>query len=127
MLDILLTVVGLLARVVAALTRWVQRAPVSAPLLALVTGVVVGPRMLDFVDLPTVVEGHGELHEFSRLLLAISVMAVALRHGSTGRAHVGESRPGDFRVPRNGSLPRVRGAEESGRAVGAFAPWPCIL
>ncbi|CAM5736260.1 hypothetical protein SBADM41S_05216 [Streptomyces badius] len=81
MLDILLTVVGLLALVVAALSRWVQRAPVSAPLLALAAGVVVGPRMLNFVDLPTVVEGHEELHEFSRLLLAISVMAVALRYG----------------------------------------------
>ncbi|WP_079133994.1 cation:proton antiporter [Streptomyces sp. EN23] len=81
MLDILLTVVGLLALMVAALSRWVQRAPVSAPLLALVAGVVVGPRMLNLVDLPTVVEGHEELHEFSRLLLAISVMAVALRYG----------------------------------------------
>ncbi|WP_069739250.1 cation:proton antiporter [Streptomyces sp. EN27] len=81
MLDILLTVVGLLALVVAALSRWVQRAPVSAPLLALVAGVVVGPRILNLLDLPTVVEGHEELHEFSRLLLAISVMAVALRYG----------------------------------------------
>ncbi|MEV0889092.1 hypothetical protein AB0J03_35550 [Streptomyces microflavus] len=71
MLHVPLTVVGSLALVVAALSRWVQRAPLSAPLLALVTGVVVGPEMLGVLDLPTVLEGHEELHEFSRLLLAI--------------------------------------------------------
>ncbi|MFH9299273.1 cation:proton antiporter [Streptomyces sp. NPDC017520] len=81
MLDVLLTVVGSLALVVAALSRWVQRAPLSAPLLALVTGIAFGPEVLGVVDLPTVLEGHEELHEFSRLLLAISVMAVALRYG----------------------------------------------
>ncbi|MFJ6440620.1 cation:proton antiporter [Streptomyces sp. NPDC091649] len=81
MLDVLLTVVGSLALVVAALSRWVQRAPLSAPLLALVTGVVFGPEVLGVIDLPTVMEGHKELHEFSRLLLAVSVMAVALRYG----------------------------------------------
>jgi NhaP-type Na+/H+ or K+/H+ antiporter len=81
MLDVLLTVVGALALVVAALSRWVQRAPLSAPLLALVTGIAFGPEVLGVVDLPTVLEGHKELHEFSRLLLAVSVMAVALRYG----------------------------------------------
>ncbi|MEU0162248.1 cation:proton antiporter [Streptomyces sp. NPDC006261] len=80
MLDVLLTVVGSLALVVAALSRWVQRAPLSAPLLALVTGIAFGPEVLGVLDLPTVLEGHEELHEFSRLLLAISVMAVALRY-----------------------------------------------
>ncbi|MCD9904756.1 cation:proton antiporter [Streptomyces sp. MT29] len=80
MLDVLLTVVGSLALVVAALSRWVQSAPLSAPLLALVTGIVVGPELLGVLDLPTVLEGHEELLEFSRLLLAISVMAVSLRY-----------------------------------------------
>ncbi|UZI27162.1 hypothetical protein [Streptomyces sp. VB1] len=46
MLDVLLTVVGSLALVVAALSRWVQRAPLSAPLLALVTGIAFGPEVL---------------------------------------------------------------------------------
>ncbi|MGK5500013.1 cation:proton antiporter domain-containing protein [Streptomyces sp. URMC 125] len=80
MLDVLLTVVGVLALVVAALSRWIQRAPLSAPLLALLTGVLFGPEALGVIDLPTVVEGHKELHEVSRLLLAVSVMAVALRY-----------------------------------------------
>ncbi|GAB3955548.1 cation:proton antiporter [Streptomyces sparsus] len=79
MLDTLLTVAGALALTVAALSALIQRAPLSGPLLALLTGVLFGPEVLGVVDLPTVVVGHGELHEFSRLLLAISVMAVALR------------------------------------------------
>ncbi|MGW2126503.1 cation:proton antiporter domain-containing protein [Streptomyces sp. NPDC001758] len=80
MLNVLLTVVGALGLVVAALSGRLQRAPLSAPLLALLTGMVLGPEVLGAVDLPTVVEGHKELHEVSRLLLAVSVMAVALRY-----------------------------------------------
>lgn len=80
MLDVLLTVAGALALVVAALSARIQRAPLSGPLLALLTGIAFGPAVLGVIDLPTVVEGHRELHDFSRLLLAISVMAVALRY-----------------------------------------------
>ncbi|GAA2499854.1 cation:proton antiporter [Streptomyces gobitricini] len=80
MVDTLLTVAGALALVVAALSALIQRVPLSGPLLALVTGIVFGPAVLGVIDLPTVVEGHKELHEVSRILLAISVMAVALRY-----------------------------------------------
>ncbi|MFE6476231.1 cation:proton antiporter domain-containing protein [Streptomyces rochei] len=80
MLNVLLTVVGALGLVVAALSGPLRRVPLSAPLLALLTGMVLGPEVLGAVDLPTVVEGHKELHEVSRLLLAVSVMAVALRY-----------------------------------------------
>ncbi|OEJ93546.1 cation:proton antiporter domain-containing protein [Streptomyces thermolilacinus] len=80
MLDILLTTSGALALVVAALSKPIERAPLTAPLLGLVTGVALGPAGLDVIGLPTVVEGHGDLHEACRLLLAVSVMAVALRY-----------------------------------------------
>lgn len=80
MLNVLLTVVGALGLVVAALSGPLRRVPLSAPLLALLTGMVLGPEVLGAVDLPTVVEGHKELHEASRVLLAVSVMAVALRY-----------------------------------------------
>ncbi|WP_042167086.1 cation:proton antiporter [Streptomyces sp. NBRC 110035] len=80
MLNVLLAVVGALALVVATLSGPLRRAPLSAPLLALLTGVVFGPEVLGAVDLPTVVEGNEELHEASRLLLAVSVMSVALRY-----------------------------------------------
>ncbi|MFD0336309.1 putative sulfate exporter family transporter [Streptomyces erythrogriseus] len=80
MLNVLLTVVGALGLVVAALSGRLRHLPLSAPLLALLTGMVLGPEALGAVDLPTVVEGHEDLHEVSRLLLAVSVMAVALRY-----------------------------------------------
>jgi NhaP-type Na+/H+ or K+/H+ antiporter len=80
MLDELLTVAAALALVIAALSVRVQRAPLSGPLLAMLTGVVFGPEVLGVLDLPTVVEGHAELHDASRLLLAVSVMAIALRY-----------------------------------------------
>ncbi|WP_309064005.1 cation:proton antiporter [Streptomyces sp.] len=80
MLNVLLTVVGGLGLVVAALSGPLGRAPLSAPLLALLTGVVFGPEVLGVLDLPTVLEGHQELHDVSRLLLAVSVMSVALRY-----------------------------------------------
>ncbi|MFB8778507.1 hypothetical protein VSS38_02085 [Streptomyces albogriseolus] len=80
MLNVLLAVVGALGLVVAAVSGRLRRTPLSAPLLALLTGVALGPEALGAVDLPTVVEGHKELHEVSRLLLAVSVMAVALRY-----------------------------------------------
>ncbi|MEV6961681.1 cation:proton antiporter [Streptomyces sp. NPDC051207] len=80
MVDTLLTVAGALALVVAALSALIQRLPLSGPLLALLTGIAFGPAVLGVLDLPTVVEGHKELHEVSRILLAVSVMAVALRY-----------------------------------------------
>ncbi|MFP8941837.1 hypothetical protein ACLIYM_10445 [Streptomyces fenghuangensis] len=80
MLDRILTVTAALALVVAALSVRIQRAPLSGPLLALLAGIVFGPQVLGVLDLPTVVEGHKELHEASRLLLAVSVMAIALRY-----------------------------------------------
>lgn len=80
MADVLLTVAGALTLVVAGLSARIQRAPLSGPLLALLAGVVFGPRVLDVIELPTLPAGHGLLHEITRLLLAISVMAVALRY-----------------------------------------------
>ncbi|WP_340556499.1 cation:proton antiporter domain-containing protein [Streptomyces sp. GSL17-111] len=78
--DVLLTVVGVLALVVAAFSAVVRRLPLSGPLLALLAGVLLGPALFGVLDVPTVFDGHRELHEATRLLLAVSVMAVALRY-----------------------------------------------
>ncbi|MCX2970076.1 MULTISPECIES: cation:proton antiporter domain-containing protein [Streptomyces] len=80
MLDELLTIAAGLALVVAVLSSQVQRGPVSGPLLALLVGVCVGPEVLGIVDVPTVMTEHSPLHEATRVLLAVSVMAVALRY-----------------------------------------------
>lgn len=69
--------VGLLGVLLAFWSSAIRRAPVSEPLLALLVGVLVGP-VLGLIDLP-----HHEASvltlEASRVLLAISLMAVALR------------------------------------------------
>lgn len=78
MLDLALAVVGLLALALATSSRWLDRAPVSGPLLALVTGVLIGPRVTGLLDLPPA-ETPAILHTAARLTLAVSLMAVALR------------------------------------------------
>lgn len=79
-LDLLLVVVGTLGVIVAALSARIRRLPLSEPLLALTAGVLLGPEVLDVIDLPPVTSDHITIHEASRILLAISVMGVALRY-----------------------------------------------
>ena len=78
--DVLLTAAGALALVAAAWSDRIRRLPVSEPLLALAFGVVLGPRVLDVLRLPELLQDHAWLHTAARLLLAISVMSVALRY-----------------------------------------------
>jgi NhaP-type Na+/H+ or K+/H+ antiporter len=78
--DVLLTAAGALALVAAAWSQWFRRLPVSEPLLALGIGVVLGPAVLGVLPLPQLLEDHAWLHTAARLLLAISVMSVALRY-----------------------------------------------
>ncbi|WP_374982365.1 cation:proton antiporter [Streptomyces fradiae] len=79
-LDVLLAAVGALALVNAAFSAYERRWPLSGPLVAMLMGVLLGPAALDALSVPTVLEAPRELHELSRLLLAVSVMAVALRY-----------------------------------------------
>jgi NhaP-type Na+/H+ or K+/H+ antiporter len=79
-LDLLLAVTGCLGLGVAAMSSRLRRLPVTEPVFALLAGVLVGPAVLGWLDLPTLVEQHHALHEGTRVLLAISVMGVALRY-----------------------------------------------
>lgn len=79
-LDIVLAVVGALAAVVAALSARIRRMPVSEPLLGLLAGVALGPQVTAALELPSLVDDHTLMHEAARILLAVSVMAVALRY-----------------------------------------------
>lgn len=79
-LDVLLTVVGALGALVAALSARLRLLPVSEPLLALIVGMLLGPAVLGFLPLARLEENHELMHESARLLLAISVMGVALRY-----------------------------------------------
>lgn len=79
-LDVLLLAVGALGVVVAALSARLRRLPLSEPLLALVAGVLLGPAVAGVLTTPTILDDHKTFHEATRLLLAVSVMGVALRY-----------------------------------------------
>ena len=58
----------------------IRQLPLSEPLLALTAGVLLGPEVLDFVDLSRITSDQNPIHEASRIVLAISVTGVALRY-----------------------------------------------
>lgn len=78
--DLLLTSVGILGVIVAALSAKMRRLPVSEPLLGLAAGALIGSQLLDVFHMAPLTTEHSLLHEVSRVLLAVSVMAVALRY-----------------------------------------------
>ena len=78
--DVVLLTGGLLALGVAALSERLRRLPVSEPLLGLVAGILLGPSVTGVLDVRPLTEDHTWLHTATRMLLAISVMAVALRY-----------------------------------------------
>lgn len=80
LIDVLLVAAGALGLAVAALSERLRRLPVSEPVLALAAGVLLGPELLGLLDVPPMTEDSTWLHTTTRLLLAVSVMAVALRY-----------------------------------------------
>lgn len=75
-LDTGLFVVGALGVAAVFGSRLLRSVPLTAPLLALVTGVVVGPEVLGVAVLD---DGLPILHGASEVAVAIALMAVALR------------------------------------------------
>ena len=78
-LNIVLAATGLLILVTGLVSRLIQRSWLSVPLLALATGVVLGPRLLGLVDPAKWGDEHLILEEAARITLAIGLMGVALR------------------------------------------------
>lgn len=77
-LDPALLAVGLLTLVVAAGSHYLAEVHLSGPVVALITGVVLGPEVADVI--PASGPGPEELlHEVARVSLAVSLVAVALR------------------------------------------------
>jgi sodium/hydrogen antiporter len=79
MLEVSLAAVGLLALLMSAFSRWFAILPLSPPLLALGLGVALGPFGLDVLVLPPG-EEQAILGVATELLLAVGLMAVALRY-----------------------------------------------
>lgn len=79
-LDIVLAAVGVLGMAVATLSAKMRSLPISEPLLGLAAGIVLGPQVTGVLSMSPLTVEQSVLHEGSRVLLAISVMAVALRY-----------------------------------------------
>jgi NhaP-type Na+/H+ or K+/H+ antiporter len=77
-LHVLYALVGVAALLLAVESRRLRQLPVSEPLVALVVGVLAGPQVLGWLSVPEPVADLALL-EGTRLLLAASVMAAALR------------------------------------------------
>jgi NhaP-type Na+/H+ or K+/H+ antiporter len=80
MVDVVLVATGVLGLIVAAASSKLRQLPLSEPVLGLAVGILLGPYVLDVLRIPLLTEESPLLHEVSRLLLAVSVMAVALRY-----------------------------------------------
>jgi sodium/hydrogen antiporter len=80
LVDVVLVAAGVLGLAVAALSQRLRRLPVSEPALGLALGVLLGPEVLGVLVVPPLTADSTWLHTASRLLLAISVMSVALRY-----------------------------------------------
>jgi sodium/hydrogen antiporter len=79
-LDLLLLAGGVLAVCVATLSSRLRRYPVSEPLLGLLVGIALGPAVTGVLDVAPLTEDTTWTHTATRLLLAVSVMSVALRY-----------------------------------------------
>lgn len=79
-IDLLLLAGGILGIGVAALSTRLRRLPLSEPLIGLLTGIALGPAVLGLLPVAPLTEDHTWAHTATRLLLAISVMSIALRY-----------------------------------------------
>jgi NhaP-type Na+/H+ or K+/H+ antiporter len=78
-LDVALFAAGIVAVVVAVLWRHLQRWSITPPLLGLLTGVLIGPHVLGALVIPSV-DRVRVMQIAARLLLAVALMAIALRY-----------------------------------------------
>lgn len=78
-MDPVLLAAGLVALVVGTLFTHLERWSVTPPLLALATGVMLGPEVLGAVTIPAPDQLH-VMQVAARLLLAVALMGIALRY-----------------------------------------------
>ena len=78
-LHLAYALVGSLAVALAALSSRIRELPLSEPLLALLLGVLAGPEVLGLIEVPDSTRST-LLTETARVLLAISLIGVALRY-----------------------------------------------
>ncbi|HVL81641.1 MAG TPA: cation:proton antiporter [Actinomycetota bacterium] len=79
MFNTIVTVIGALILALGLGSKWLERTPVPATLLALLAGVLVGPAVLHWVDPAALGERPVILERAARLTLGIGLVSVALR------------------------------------------------
>lgn len=83
-IDVLVVVVAVLGLLVASLSARIDRLPLSEPLVATLAGVLVGPQLLGWLELPPIASGAegfpGGFSEVAEVLLALSMIAIAMRY-----------------------------------------------
>lgn len=78
-LNLGLAVVGALVLVVGLFSGPLKRSPLSAPMVALLAGVLLGPGLLDLLEVASWGRQETILEQAARLTIAISLMGIALR------------------------------------------------
>lgn len=79
MLDVVLVAAGAVALVVGTFFVGLERWSISPPFLGLLTGILLGPRLLDVLAIPAADRIH-VMQVAARLLLAVALMGIALRY-----------------------------------------------
>ncbi|NLT29553.1 MAG: sodium:proton exchanger [Propionibacterium sp.] len=77
---LLLVTVGVLGVGIVAVSARMRQWPLSEPLIALIAGVVLGPAVTGVIALPNIMDDPAMLYDPAEILLAISVVGVALRY-----------------------------------------------
>lgn len=78
-LNTALVIVGGLVLILGLLSGFIRGSVLSEPLIAVLAGVLIGPRVLGLLDTTTWGSQHAILEQSARLTLAIALMGVALR------------------------------------------------
>src|SRR5690625_975794 len=79
MLDLVLTAAAFVVFIVAVFLRHIHQWSLSPPLLGLAAGVILGPEALNVLVLPAD-QLADTMETAARLLMAVALMAVALRY-----------------------------------------------
>lgn len=78
-LDLFAALLGAAILLLGLPSRWLQESPAPPTVLALFLGIVLGPEVLDLVDLAELGDRTRLLEGFARMALAIGLVGVALR------------------------------------------------
>ena len=77
--NAIVAALGGIVLVLGLLSRWLERSPLPAPLLALAIGVLLGPQLLSVLDLEALGNRPTILEKAARLTLGIGLVGIALR------------------------------------------------